>query len=99
SKEEVVGTYKLINHGREISADIHYSTLVVLQEDGRVEGDSTGTWELLGENQIEIVLDEIVYQGVFLKQYDENNKIEVMTFTAGSAEGITIWGSMLYLKS
>lgn len=39
--ETVTGAYKLIDHGHEISADMHYSTLIALKEDGQVIGETS----------------------------------------------------------
>ncbi|NMA83193.1 MAG: glycoside hydrolase family 43 protein, partial [Epulopiscium sp.] len=94
TEEEVIGEYKLIDHGRDISAEIHLSTTIKLQEDGRVVGSRTGTWELKEGNKIIIYLDNKAYKGFFLQQYDTNNKYMVMTFTAlNEKDGTAIWGS------
>jgi arabinan endo-1,5-alpha-L-arabinosidase len=98
SLDKVVGTYKFIDHGHEISSEIHYSSLIGLTQDGRVIGDRSGTWALAGSNRISLTIDDILYEGVFVEQYDENNEIMTMTFTAGSNKGVSLWGSMLYIK-
>jgi arabinan endo-1,5-alpha-L-arabinosidase len=55
-----------------------------------------GTWELSGEYDVTITIDDHTYKGVFLEQWDEDGKKNVMTFTALCSEsGTAIWGSGL----
>ncbi|MCL6603708.1 MAG: glycoside hydrolase family 43 protein [Paenibacillus sp.] len=93
SKKGVMGEYKYINHNKEISADIVQSELIKLTKDGKVSGAVTGTWELTNEHDVELTIDGAVYKGVFLKEWNEGTSAQVMTFTATSKEGISIWGS------
>ena len=96
SADDIAGGYKLIDHGREISAEIHESVSIKLSKDGKVSGDVTGTWTLTGDNQAELVLDGKTCTGLFLVQWDEDGQKNVMTFTALDDEtGICVWGSGL----
>ena len=55
-----------------------------------------GTWELSGDYNITLKTDEAEYKGIALKQWDEDGKKYVMTFTAlDSKSGTAIWGSGL----
>lgn len=90
---EIPGAYKVINHQLDISAEIKSSENVVLREDHSVIGDWHGTWELKGDNTCILTIDGIEYKGIFLKQWDEVNLKNVMTFTVQSLEGKSIWGS------
>ena len=92
-KVDVIGAYKIINHGRDITAEIKYSENIVLTEENKVIGDYKGTWELKEDNICNITIDDITYRGVFLEQWDENNAKNVMTFTVMSKDGVTLWGS------
>ena len=97
SQKELAGGYKLINHGREITAEMNESQEIQLTSKGRIEGlEEEGTWKL-GENcSIELEIDGKTYKGVYLKQWDEDGKKYVMTFTALNAEtGMSVWGSGL----
>ena len=99
TEDQVTGTYKLIDHGHEISADIHFSSMIALKEDGTVIGEKvSGTWELTGDYQVSMTLDGQTYTGVFLKQYDEYNKLMTMTFTLGGNNGVSLWGSQTWLS-
>ena len=94
-KDELVGPYKLINHGKDISYEIKESLQITLYSNGKVEGDTMGTWKLKGDNDITIELEDRIYKGKFLKEYDNYGEKFVMTFTALSEDGVAIWGSGL----
>ncbi len=93
-KSDVAGSYKFINHGRDISAEIKESELITLDKNGTVEGAVKGEWKLFDQNKIHITIDGVTYKGVCSEAYDEFGKKYVMTFTAASTEnGQSIWGS------
>jgi arabinan endo-1,5-alpha-L-arabinosidase len=95
-REFVVGDYMLVNHGKDISAAIKKSQLITLGSNGTVSGAATGTWALVGSNQVELNLPGAsTYKGVFLSQWDETSKSYVMTFSALAREGIAVFGSRL----
>lgn len=91
--DEVAGGYKFINHGHDITADVKRAVALSLEADGTVTGAATGTWKLVGANGAELTLDGVVYQGVFTKQLETDDKRETMTFTAVSNTGVSVWGS------
>lgn len=96
SMDECAGSYKLINHGRDISPEIRESVAVDLSQNGKISGDAEGSWEIQDENQLVLTIGEDVYHGVILKQWDEDGKKYVWAFTALQKEtGITVWGSGL----
>ena len=96
SKEDAAGTYKLINHGRDISAEMKTSEEIELSKNGEISGAAEGTWKLTGDYSAELTIDGDTYKGIFLKQWDEDGKKYVMTFTALCSEtGVSIWGSGL----
>lgn len=93
---ETAGTYKYLNHGRDISAEMKVSEEIVLEKDGNITGAVTGTWALSGDYNVTLEIDGKSYKGVFLKQWDEDGKKYVMTFTAlDSQTGMAVWGSGL----
>ena len=96
TEDAVPGTYKFINHGRDISAKMKESEEIRLESGGKITGAYEGTWELKGDHEVVIEIDGHTYKGVFLRQADEDGKKYVMTFTALCAEtGTSIWGSAL----
>ena len=93
TKEDVVGVYKMINHGREITHEVKKSTDIFLMEDNTIIGDVQGRWELKGDNTCILTIENVTYKGVFLKQWDEFGLKNVMTFSVLSEEGVALWGS------
>ncbi|WP_020652830.1 family 43 glycosylhydrolase [Massilia niastensis] len=99
-REFVVGDYMFVNHGKDISAAVKKSQLVTLNGNGTVTGAASGSWALVGSNQVEISLSgSSPYKGVFLSQWDETSKSYVMTFSALSREGVAVYGSRLLPKT
>ncbi|MDL0435554.1 MULTISPECIES: glycoside hydrolase family 43 C-terminal domain-containing protein [unclassified Niallia] len=96
---DISGDYKFINHGKDISADIKQSVLISLNNDGSITGQVSGTWKEQGSNKAELTIDGKVYNGVFVSQWDPTSKSNVMTFTATSDEGVSVWGSKAESKS
>ncbi len=93
TKKDVAGAYKIINHQHDISNEVRTSENLILKEDQTIVGAYHGTWELKDENTCLLTIEGVTYLGVFLKQWDENNKKDVITFTALSKEGVALWGS------
>jgi len=94
SISDIAGDYKLIRHEREISSDISFSTVITLHRNGTITGDVEGTWSYQRDHHfVDITIDDILYQGVISHQWNEDTETFVMTFTAMSNEGISIWGS------
>ncbi|MEC3608209.1 glycoside hydrolase family 43 protein [Bacillus glycinifermentans] len=92
-KSKVIGNYKLVRHGKDISAAIKESSDIRLNQNGKVSGAVSGTWKKTGHNRIELTLDGKRYDGVFLRQWDTGTERKVMTFSALSREGDAVWGS------
>ncbi|MDQ0114735.1 arabinan endo-1,5-alpha-L-arabinosidase [Paenibacillus harenae] len=91
--EKVIGAYKFVNHGKDITADVKAAALIELQKDGKITGSVSGSWKSTGDYTVELTIDGTVYNGVFLRQWDEGTLSYVMTFSALSAEGVAVWGS------
>ncbi|MFN7252316.1 MAG: glycoside hydrolase family 43 protein [Anaerobacillus sp.] len=93
TKSNIVGDYQFVNHGKDISADIKNSVLIQLNSDHTISGEVTGEWSLVSDNQAKLTVDGVVYYGFFLTQWDESSNSNVMTFSALSNQGVSIWGS------
>ncbi len=104
AKEDIAGSYEFVDHG--LAASTQYTgmldtLLINLNEDGTISGDVTGTWdEHTGTDgkgyYATFVIDDITYQGVFFKQFDESKSHnETMTFTLIGTNNHSIWGSKL----
>ena len=89
----IPGTYKLINHGKDITATVKTSSLITLTSDHKITGAATGTWSLSGHHNATLKLGSTTYRGVFVRQWDDDNQRWVQAFTVLSANGIAAWGS------
>lgn len=92
-EKDIVGDYKWINHGLETTGKITYSSFVSLKNDGTITGDVTGTWVKKGNCEAVLTIDGVTYNGVFVREWDPVSQQKVMTLTAMSNKGISVWGS------
>ena len=91
---EVAGSYKLINHGKDISTALKLSQSISLLANGTVSGAQTGTWQHQGNNLVAITLASGgLFNGVLSRQWNANAQAFVVTFTAQSADGVSLWGA------
>jgi len=94
SSAQAAGAYKLIDHGKDISATIKTSSAVRLNADGTVSGAATGSWVHRGSNMISLTLTGgAVFAGVLSRQWNSNANAFVVTFSAQSSTGTSIWGA------
>ena len=92
--EQVPGSWRLINHGQSINPAPIESELYELNADGTITGFSDSSWAL-DENGFSfiITLEGTQYKGVMLNSWDENLDSWIMSFTALSEDGISLWGA------
>ncbi|MCV2369584.1 glycoside hydrolase family 43 protein [Roseateles oligotrophus] len=94
SSAEAAGSYKMINHGKDISATLKPSSAIKLSGDGTVSGAVSGSWLHKGSNKLTITLSTGgSFSGVLSRQWNSNAGAFVVSFTAQSAEGMSIWGA------
>ena len=93
SAAQAAGTYKLVNHGKDISALSKASIVVTLNADGTVggAGGMTGTWVHSGSNKISVVSGGVTYKGVLARQWNTNSSAFVVSFSALSSGGVSLW--------
>jgi len=90
----LTGSWKLINHERDINNRVKISTTVNFMPDGTIKGAWTGTWSLGSDGRTaHITIDGILYTGVFMRCWDQDNGMWVQAFTALSADGYALWGA------
>jgi arabinan endo-1,5-alpha-L-arabinosidase len=93
SSAQAAGSYKMINHGKDISATLKTSSAIKLSSDGAVSGAVTGTWLHKGSNKVVITLAAGgAFSGVLSRQWHTNAGAFVISFSAQSAAGESIWG-------
>ncbi len=59
SKKQVIGEYKLINHGKDISKVNKKSVIIHLEKDGSISGNVSGNWKQTGDTTVNIILNNI----------------------------------------
>lgn len=93
TQAEVAGKYKVLNHAKDIDvSNVKKSSVVELLANGNLSG-ATGTWSLTNGNQLTVTVSGTAYKGVVLKQWDNDQRMWVMSFTALSQAGMALWGS------
>ena len=91
SAAQAAGSYKLVNHGKDISAAVKASVAVTLHADGTVTGGLTGTWVHQGGNKLNVVSGGMTYAGILSRQWNTNAGAFVVCFSALSASGVSLW--------
>ncbi|MFD1887062.1 LamG-like jellyroll fold domain-containing protein [Paenibacillus wenxiniae] len=93
SANDIPGDYQWITQDKHISADIHKAVSATLNEDGTITGDVTGTWKLQDRNTARLTIGGNTYTGVFLHEINADSGKTVLTLTALSTDGTSVWGS------
>ncbi|RKL67427.1 arabinanase [Salipaludibacillus neizhouensis] len=99
NRQDLIGDYQYINHGSDITGDIEKASYISLNKNNKISGAVEGSWKKTSHNQAEITIDNVTYDGVFIEQWDHSSESYVMTFTAMSQEGVTVWGSKMLDKT
>jgi arabinan endo-1,5-alpha-L-arabinosidase len=89
---DATGAYKMVDHGKDISATIKPSQNLRLEANGSVTGALTGTWIHRGNDLVDLVLPGGTFHGVLSRQWNPNASRFVVTFSAQSQAGVSLWG-------
>jgi arabinan endo-1,5-alpha-L-arabinosidase len=94
SATAAAGTYKFVNHNKEITAYVVPSQVVKLGKDGKITGAVKGTWAHRGDNNVALTLDgsSQQYRGVLSRQWNTNANAFTVTFSVQNAAGVSLWG-------
>lgn len=95
--DKIVGSYSVLEHRQSIN----YATLecveakeMILNADGTVSGDYTGTWEVkVNSPHVTIKAGDVTYKGVFIEQAMEDTDYITMCFTVLGSNEVSVWGS------
>ena len=101
-KKSIVGTYHFINHGTASdNENVNSGQRVILNEDGTITGEVTGTWSQKDNSYYAtITIGGVEYHGVFFEQHNEKGSADpVMTFTAIGGNNKTIFGAKISDKT
>jgi arabinan endo-1,5-alpha-L-arabinosidase len=90
---DVAGAYKFIDHGKDISATVKQSQSVRLNADGTISGAVTGTWLHRGNNFVDLTIGGTLYNGALSRQWNTNANRFVVTLSAQSQSGVSLWGA------
>lgn len=88
---DAAGSYKLVNHGKDISAAIKASIAVTLNADGSLGGGMSGSWAVKAGNLLTITSGGTSYSGVLSRQWNTNADAFVVSFSAMSSGGVSLW--------
>lgn len=87
------GSYKYVDHGKDITATIRTSEALRLEADGTISGTVNGTWRQMGNNYVTMELTGgQSFDGVLSRQWNGNAGSFAVTFSAQSSRGVSIWG-------
>ena len=99
---DIPGNYRLLIHDKDLDhrvKDLNTPVNVVLNDNGSITGDKTGTWSVTsGNSYITITIDGLTYKGVMVEQTMEPTDIKTVAFTAINKKidnydgGNAIWG-------
>ena len=94
-RDDVVGQYALVEHGKAISPEVPTSVPVALERDRRVTGALTGRWTWQGRDRVRVTSDGQRYDGVVSRQWQPDRREWVVTFTVQSVAGVSLWGTQV----
>ncbi len=96
SRQDAVGNYRMVNHGKNIVAGYTHAQSInlTLADNGSVTGDASGSWFYRGDNLVQIQLNghSYAYEGALSRQWHEPTQQFVVTFSAQNRSGVSIWG-------
>ena len=92
SAADAQGSYKYVNHDKDISATIRNSQTIRLNADGSVSGAVTGAWLHKGNNYVELTIGGVSFNGVLSRQWNSSANAFAVTFTAQANSGVSVWG-------
>lgn len=93
SVEELAGTYYCVNHGTDISGEIHDAVEMTLGKDGsaKLADGASGTCSITaGTSYVTVTLGDVTYKGVIVEMTDEaGNPVRCIMASGNNNE--TIW--------
>lgn len=91
---DMLGSYKFVNHEKDINTTPKQSSTIQLNSDGTVSGAVSGTWKLESGNSFQLSLENLgEFNGVASWQWNASRNQLVTTFTAISSGGVSVWGT------
>jgi arabinan endo-1,5-alpha-L-arabinosidase len=91
-RADVVGTWQLVDMGKDITATAAAASDVTLGRNGSITGAVEGSFTLTGQHTATLTVDGVVYDGVFAPIWDPDLQAWSVGLTAVSDAGVTLWG-------
>ncbi|MBR6395369.1 MAG: glycoside hydrolase family 43 protein [Lachnospiraceae bacterium] len=87
---DLTGTYYMVNHGLDISSDMHSAVKTELKKGGSVASkEASGNWSVQG-NTVSITLSDVTYKGIAADMKDEaGNEVRCLSLVGANNE--TLW--------
>ncbi|MDY5577147.1 MAG: glycoside hydrolase family 43 protein [Lachnospiraceae bacterium] len=98
---DIAGTYDLsiqyrdkvyTSKSKDADKGIYTAVSITLGADGTISGAATGTWKTTTGSNVEMVIDGETYKGVFVKQANETERKDTLTFTL-CGNNQMVWGA------
>jgi len=97
TKEDLQGTFYVVNHGLDVSSKMRSAKEAIFATDGTITGEFQGSFELTeNTNQVKLVLGGVTFNGVLFNMKDEAGN-NTLCFSAVGENNKTVWG-VHYLK-
>lgn len=88
---DLVGTFYYVNHGTDISDEIHTGKAVSFKSNGKIQGEVEGSYQIEdGTDDITITIGSNVFEGVIIDMKDEAGN-ETRCITAVGNNNETVW--------
>lgn len=95
TEEELAGTYNLLIHKYKMDYQNMEEVTpisITLSADGKIRGDKNGSWNIEeGTGYIRLSLGGIIYNGVVFEETMDGNGANVISITAISKSGVSVW--------
>lgn len=96
SADEIAGDYEILFQKHTVSEKLEYNAPqhIVLNKDGTITGDVTGTWKEQDKKALmSVIVDNVTYEGTFVEQNLEETNIKTLCFTAVGTNEVCLWGA------
>ncbi len=98
--DEVAGDYVVLYQDPTVNHEVKQCVSeqsMTLNEDGTITGDFTGTWTQEADGPyVTLTINNVSYQGVFIKQNIEETGCESLCFTTVGSNDVALWGCRSY---
>ena len=95
TEEELAGTYNLLIHKYKMDYENMEEVTpisITLSADGKISGDKIGSWSIdVGTGYIKLTIGGITYYGVVFEETMDGTDTNVISITAISKSGVSIW--------